>query len=336
MSFALVKYLPDQPTFRFMAWRNWAFPLSIVAMVVSVGLFAFLGLNLGIDFRGGTVIEIRTTDGPADVAGIRTQLNQLQFGDVEVQSFGNETDVLIRIEQQPGGDLAQQAVVDTVRAELGEVGVEYRRFEVVGPRVSGELAVAGVLAVVAALGAILVYIWVRFEWHFAIGAIIATIHDVLLTLGLFAVTGLEFNLSSIAAILTIVGYSLNDTVVVYDRMRENLRRYKRMPLDELIDLSINSMLSRTIMTSVTTLIALGALFIFGGEIIRSFTAAMIWGVVVGTYSSIFVAGPALIYMRLRATSDATAADDDTDEGDGGGKPGRPTVDSDDPNAGAVV
>lgn len=320
MSFALIKLLPAQPKLRFMAYRNWAFPLSIVMMVVSLGVFGALGLNLGIDFRGGTVIEIRTTDGPADVGGIRTQLNQLQFGDVEVQSFGNDTDLLIRIQQQPGGDQAQQAVVERVRAELGDTGIEYRRFEVVGPRVSGELAIAGVIAVLAALTAILVYIWVRFEWQFAIGAIIATVHDVILTLGLFAVTGLEFNLSSIAAILTIVGYSLNDTVVVYDRVRENLRRYKKMPIDDLIDLSVNSMLSRTIMTSVTTLIALGSLFLFGGEIIRSFTAAMIWGVLVGTYSSIFVAGPVLIMLKLRPAASAAAKDDETagaDEGSPG-------------------
>jgi preprotein translocase SecF subunit len=318
MSFALIKYLPAEPKFRFMAHRNWAFPLSIVMMVVSLGVFGALGLNLGIDFRGGTVVEIRTLDGPADVAGIRTQLNQLQFGDVEVQSFGNETDVLIRIEQQPGGDQAQQVVVEQVRAELGNEAIEYRRFEVVGPRVSGELAIAGIVAVVAALGAILVYIWFRFEWQFAIGAIVATVHDVVLTLGLFAVTGLEFNLSSIAAILTIVGYSLNDTVVVYDRVRENLRRFKKMLIDDLLDLSVNSMLARTVMTSVTTLIALGSLFIFGGEIIRSFTAAMIWGVLVGTYSSIFVAGPVLVYLKLRPggnkPADADGKADMSDEG----------------------
>ncbi|MEM6712633.1 MAG: protein translocase subunit SecF [Pseudomonadota bacterium] len=312
MSFALIKFLPAEPKLRFMVYRNWAFPLSIVFMIASLGVFGFLGLNLGIDFRGGTVIEIRTTDGPADTAGIRTQLNQLQFGDVEVQSFGNDTDVLIRIEQQPGGDRAQQAVVERVRAELGETGIEYRRFEVVGPRVSGELAIAGIIAVVAALGAILIYIWVRFEWQFAIGAIIATVHDVVLTLGLFAITGLEFNLSSIAAILTIVGYSLNDTVVVYDRVRENLRRFKKMPIDQLIDMSVNSMLSRTIMTSITTLIALGSLFIFGGEIIRSFTAAMIWGVLVGTYSSIFVAGPVLIFLKLRPSKAISKEDDGAD------------------------
>ena len=322
MSFALIKFLPQEPKLRFMAYRNWAFPFSVVMMVVSLAVFGALGLNLGIDFRGGTVIEIRTLDGPADVAGIRTQLNQLQFGDVEVQSFGNDTDVLIRIEQQPGGDRAQLAVVERVRAELGDQAIEYRRFEVVGPRVSGELAVAGVIAVIAALGAILVYIWVRFEWQFAIGAIIATVHDVILTLGLFAITGLEFNLSSIAAILTIVGYSLNDTVVVYDRVRENLRRYKRMLIDDLLDLSVNSMLSRTIMTSVTTLIALGSLFLFGGEIIRSFTAAMIWGVLVGTYSSIFVAGPVLVFLKLRpakspsSDNDAASGDDGADGPDG--------------------
>jgi preprotein translocase subunit SecF len=314
MPFPLIRLLPDEPKFRFMMYRNWIFPVSIILTLVSIGLFFGVGLNLGIDFRGGTVIEVRTTDGPADVSGIRTQLNQLQFGDVEVQSFGNDTDVLIRIEQQPGGDLAQQAVVDQVRAELGEESIEYRRFEVVGPRVSGELALAGFLAVGAALGAILIYIWVRFEWQFAIGAIIATVHDVVLTVGLFAITGLEFNLSSIAAILTIVGYSLNDTVVVYDRVRENLRRYKRMPLDHLIDLSVNTTLSRTIMTSVTTLIALGALFLFGGEIIRSFTAAMIWGVIIGTYSTTFVGAPVLIYLNLRNTADQMAADaNPTDE-----------------------
>ena len=307
MSLALIRYFPAEPKLRFMAYRNWFFPISIILTIVSIGLFASLGLNLGIDFRGGTVIEIRTTDGPADVAGIRTQLSQLQFGDVEVQAFGNETDVLIRIEQQPGGDLAQQAVVNQVRAELGEEAIEYRRFEVVGPRVSGELATAGVLAVVAALGAILVYIWVRFEWQFAIGAIIATVHDVILTIGLFAITGLEFNLSSIAAILTIVGYSLNDTVVVYDRVRENLRRYKRMPMDHLIDLSVNTTLSRTFMTSITTLIALGALFVFGGEIIRSFTAAMIWGVIIGTYSTTFVGAPVLIFLKLRPVAAETEA-----------------------------
>lgn len=316
MSFALVKLLPDQPNFRFMVYRNWAFPFSIIMMVVSLGLFGALGLNLGIDFRGGTVIEIRTTDGPADIAGIRTQLNQLQFGDVEVQSFGNDTDVLIRIEQQPGGDRAQQAVVERVRAELGETAIEYRRFEVVGPRVSGELAIAGTIAVLAALCAILIYIWVRFEWQFAIGAIIATVHDVILTLGLFAVTGLEFNLSSIAAILTIVGYSLNDTVVVYDRVRENLRRFKKMSIDDLLDMSVNSMLTRTVMTSITTLIALGALFIFGGEIIRSFTAAMIWGVLVGTYSSIFVAGPVLIYLKLRPSSGGASSKETKEEASG--------------------
>ncbi|MCB1507543.1 MAG: protein translocase subunit SecF [Hyphomicrobiaceae bacterium] len=294
-----------------MAHRVVVLPVTALLVVGSLVLFGLNGLNLGIDFRGGTLIEIKTTDGPADIAGLRQSLGALGLGDVEVQEFGAPDDVLIRVEQQPGGDEAQQAVVDRVRAALGEDNVDYRRFEVVGPRVSAELAQAGSIAVGAALLAILVYIWVRFEWQFAIGAIIATVHDVILTIGLFSITQLEFNLSSIAAILTIVGYSLNDTVVVYDRVRENLRRYKKMALADLIDLSINTMLSRTIMTSVTTLIALGALFLFGGEVIRSFTAAMIWGVAVGTFSSIFVAGPTLIYLNLRSSRASTESAEET-------------------------
>jgi len=203
------------------------------------------------------------------------------------------------MQAQGGGENAEQTVITLVRAEL-EGDYDIRRVEVVGPTVSGELAQAGTIAVIASLLAILVYIWFRFEWQFALGAIIATVHDVVLTIGIFVVSGMEFNLSSIAAVLTIVGYSLNDTVVVYDRVRENLRRYKKMSLTSLLDTSINQMLPRTILTSVTTLLALLALFIFGGEVIRSFTFAMIFGVVVGTYSSIFIAAPVLILFKLRA------------------------------------
>jgi preprotein translocase SecF subunit len=303
---ALVRYLPDNPGFGFMKFRKVAFAVWITMMVGSMVLFAFNGLNLGIDFRGGTMIEIRTTDGPADIGGIRETIGTLNLGNIEVQEFGSPQDVLIRVQKQDGGDQAQQVVVDNVRAALGEEGIEYRRFEVVGPRVSGELAVAGTIAVIASLLAILIYIWFRFEWHFAIGAIIATAHDVILTIGLFTVTQLEFNLSSIAAILTIVGYSLNDTVVVYDRVRENLRKYKKMPLPQLLDMSINNTLSRTLMTSVTTLLVLTSLFVLGGEVIRSFTAAMIWGIVIGTFSSIFVAAPILIYLNLRPASKTDA------------------------------
>ncbi|HOV05109.1 MAG TPA: protein translocase subunit SecF [Kaistiaceae bacterium] len=296
-----IRFVPDDTKIRFMWLRSYSFPASAIAGIASLVMFAILGLNYGIDFQGGTLIEIRTLDGPASIADIRAELGQIDLGDVQVQSFGAEDEVLIRVETQEGGDLAQQSVVDRVRLVLGEQ-VEYRRVEVVGPTVSSELAQAGTIGVLVALFAVLVYIWFRFEWQFALGAIIATVHDVVMTIGMFALVHLEFNLSSIAAILTIVGYSLNDTVVVYDRIRENLRRYKKMSLPELLDVSINQTLSRTTLTSFTTLLALFALFTFGGEVIRSFTFAMIWGIFIGTYSSIFIAAPILIYLQLRPSS----------------------------------
>ena len=228
------------------------------------------------------MIEVQAKDGNANVGDIRARLSELNLGDIQAQEFGSPREVLIRVQAQGGGENAEQTVITLVRAEL-EGDYDIRRVEVVGPTVSGELAQAGTIAVIASLMAILVYIWFRFEWQFALGAIIATIHDVVLTIGIFVVSGIEFNLSSIAAVLTIVGYSLNDTVVVYDRVRENLRRYKKMPLPSLLDMSINQMLPRTILTSVTTLLAL-----------------LIFGVVVGTYSSIFIAAPVLILFKLRA------------------------------------
>ena len=208
------------------------------------------------------------------------------------------TDVLIRVEQQPGGDDAQQGVITRVKDALG-TDYEYRRTEVVGPKVSAELIASGTIAVIVAIMAVLVYIWFRFEWQFGIGAVVALVHDVAITIGMFAALQLEFNLSIIAALLTIVGYSLNDTVVVFDRVREELRRYKSMPLPELLDLAINRTLSRTTMTSLTTLLALFALYVFGGEVIRGFTFAMIWGVVIGTYSSVFIAAPLLLYLNVK-------------------------------------
>lgn len=296
----LLRLIPDKTTLQFMQWKNISFTVSIAATIASLALVAVLGLNFGIDFRGGTLIEIQTKDGPADIAQIRTEVGDLGLGDVQIQEFGSPSDVLIRVEQQEGGELAQQAVIEKVRAALGET-VEYRRVEIVGPQVSGELVRNGVIAVIGALLAILVYIWFRFEWQYAIGAVVSTSHDVIMTLGLFALIRFEFNLSSIAAVLTIVGYSLNDTVVVYDRIRENLRRYKRKPINEVIDMSINDMLARTLMTSLTTLLALIALYIFGGEVIRGFAFAMIWGVLIGTYSSIFIASPMLIFLSLRSS-----------------------------------
>ena len=304
--------LPSDTKIPFMRYRMPALIGSIIACILSVGLFAAVGMNYGIDFRGGTMVELRFNEARS-IGEIRQEVGNLGLGDVQIVEFGEPTDVLIRVEEQPGGEEAQQLAVIQLRELYGN-DAEFRRVEVVGPRVSGELAQAGLIAVVVALLAIMIYIWLRFEWHFAIGAVLCTLHDVVLTIGLYSATQLDFNLTSIAAVLTIVGYSLNDTVVVYDRVRENLRRYKRLPMPELIDLSINQMLSRTLMTSVTTLLALIALFIFGGEVIRSFTFAMIWGIVVGTYSSIFIAAPLLITLNLRPGR-VSGGKDDTDDGE---------------------
>ena len=295
------KLVPDETAIKFMGFRRITFALSAFMSVAALVLFMTLNMNLGIDFKGGSIIEVQSRSGTADIADIRSRLSELNLGEVQVQEFGDPSEVLIRVQAQDGGENAQQTVIEKVRGEL-EADYDFRRVEVVGPTVSSELAQAGTIAVLASLVAILFYIWVRFEWQFAVGAIIATLHDVIMTVGFFVITGIEFNLSSIAAILTIVGYSLNDTVVVYDRVRENLRRYKKMSLPQLLNESINQTLSRTTMTSLTTLLALLALFMFGGEVIRSFTAAMIFGVVIGTYSSIFIAAPLLILFKMRASA----------------------------------
>ncbi|WP_417670450.1 protein translocase subunit SecF [Roseibium sp.] len=311
---ALLRLVPDDTKFRFMWLRKVSFPLSIVLAIASITLFVTVGLNYGIDFKGGTVIEMKT-DGPADIGGIRSELGALNLGDVQVQEFGAPDEVLVRIEEQPGGELAQQAVIGKVRAAFEDNNVDFRRVEVVGPRVSGELARAGAIAVAASLIAILFYIWFRFEWQFAVGAILTTANDVIVTIGLFVILQLDFSLSSIAAVLTIIGYSLNDTVVVYDRIRENLRRYKKMTLTDVLDRSINETLSRTTLTSVTTLLALFSLWMFGGEVIRSFTLAMIFGIVIGTYSSIFLAAPFLILFNLRRDGKSSGGDEaDAEEG----------------------
>ncbi|MDN2564806.1 protein translocase subunit SecDF [Aquibium sp. A9E412] len=306
---APLRLVPQDTAIRFMWLRRFAFTLSAAASIATLALFVTVDMNYGIDFKGGSLIEVKAVEGDADLADIRGRLSGLNLGDVQVQEFGDPSEVLIRVQAQGGGENAEQSVIAKVRGEL-EADYEFRRVEVVGPTVSGELARAGTIAVLVSLFAILVYIWLRFEWQFAIGAILATMHDVIMTIGFFVITGIEFNLSSIAAILTIVGYSLNDTVVVYDRVRENLRRYKKMPLPQLLDMSMNQMLSRTMMTSVTTLLALLALFVFGGEVIRSFTAAMIFGVVIGTYSSVFIAAPLLILFRMRASQMSREGEDE--------------------------
>ncbi len=302
----LLRLVPDDTRVPFMRMARIGFPVSIVLMAASIVLAFTFGLNLGIDFKGGTLIEVQSTAPVADLGEIRSTLQGLDLGDVEVQGFGAPNDVLIRIATQPGGDEAQQVAVQRAQQALGSDDYDYRRVEVVGPRVSGELAWTGAISVIVTMIGVLLYIWFRFEWQFGIGAIATLVHDVALTIGFFAITQLDFNLSSIAAILTILGYSLNDTVVVFDRIREVLRRYKQMPAAEIIDMATNQTLARTLMTSVTTLIALSALFFFGGAVIRSFTAAMIFGVFVGTYSSVFIGGPILIYFRIRRGTEAPA------------------------------
>jgi preprotein translocase subunit SecF len=299
----LLRIIPDNTKFGFMNFRNISFPVSALLSVVSVVVFLWIGLNFGIDFTGGTLIEMKATSGHADIAKVRSTTAALNLGDVEVQEFGNQGEVSLRFGLQPGGDKGQQAVVEHVRS-IFSADYEFRRVEVVGPRVSGELVQSGILGIVLSVLAVLIYLWFRFEWQFAVGAVIATLHDLVLTIGFFAITQIEFNMTSIAAILTIVGYSLNDTVVVFDRIRELLRKYKRMPIAELLDLSINTTLSRTVMTSVTTSLALLALVLFGGSVIKSFSYAMIFGVVIGTYSSIFIAAPVLIYLGARIAAEA--------------------------------
>jgi preprotein translocase subunit SecF len=293
-----LRIVPDNTNFHFMDFRRISFPLSAVFTIIAITLYFTHGLNFGIDFKGGTLLEIQTRTGPADIAALRAQLNTLNLGDVQLQQFGGPSDVLIRIAEQPGGDTAQQAAVQKVRQLFGE-SVDYRRVEVVGPRVSGELLAYGVVGLMLAIVGILIYLWFRFEWQFALGAMIANIHDIVLTIGFMSIAQIEFDLTSIAALLTILGYSLNDTVVIYDRIREILRRYKKMPMTDVLNTSINSTLSRSIITHVTVTLALLALLLFGGKAIHSFAATMTFGVVlVGTYTSIFIAAPILIYLGV--------------------------------------
>ena len=291
-----IHLVPPDTKIRFLEIRKAAFALSLLLVIASVGVFFARGLNFGIDFQGGTLIEVRT-DGPADLADMRAKLTRLPLGEVNLQEFGEPNEVLIRIQRQQGDEKQQIKAIKLVKETLGS-DIEYRRTEFVGPKVGSELKTAGTWAVVLAMAGILLYVWFRFEWQFGVGAVLALAHDVISTIGIFAALQLEFNLSTLAAILTIAGYSINDTVVVYDRVRENLRKYKREDLASLLNRSINDTLSRTVMTSLTTLLALLALYIFGGAVIRGFSFAMIWGIVVGTYSSIFIAAPLLLYLNL--------------------------------------
>jgi preprotein translocase subunit SecF len=308
-----LQIIPANTRIDFVGKRKLAFLFSFLLVLGSLVSFAVQGLNFGIDFSGGTLIEIKTT-GSANIAALRDSIGALGLGEVQVQAFGEPDDVLIRIQRQEGSEAEQIQATERVKQTLGDTVAEYRRIEFVGPTVGDELIESAIWAIALALGAILVYVWFRFEWQFGIGAVVALTHDVIATIGLFAVTQLEFNLATVAALLTIAGYSINDTVVIYDRVREELRRYKKLGLPELLNIAVNGTLSRTFMTSFTTLLALFALVALGGPIIRDFSLAMIWGIVVGTYSSVFIAVPILLLLNFNRDTlagkdaDATATD----------------------------
>ncbi len=292
-----IRFVPRNARLPIIRSRLGAFLLSAVMVIGSLIAVATVGLNFGIDFKGGILVEVRTP-GPANISEMRSTLSGLGLGEVSLQEFGSERDVLIRIQRQDGDEAAQIKATEVVRQALGD-GVEYRRTEFVGPTVGQELIESGALAIGLALLSILVYVWFRFEWQFGLGAVVALAHDIIATIGLFALIQHEFNLATVAAVLTIAGYSINDTVVIYDRVRENLRKYRKMPLAELLELSVNETLSRTALTSGTTLLALLAIYFFGGAVLADFALALIWGIVVGTYSSVFIAVPLLLYTGLR-------------------------------------
>lgn len=289
-----LRLVPDDTHFRFMHWRKVAFGLTLLVSLSSLAALALTGLNLGLDFVGGILVEARS-GAPVDLAALRSRLADLQLGDIALQTFGGGNDVLIRVQEQPGGNAAQEQAIGSIKSLL-QPGYEIRRTEFIGPQVSHDLLRNSVLAALLSVLLIGIYVWFRFEWQFGLSAVITTFHDVVATVGLFALFHLEFNLTVVAALLTIAGYSINDTVVVFDRIRENLRKYKSMSLMELIDLSVNQTLSRTLMTSGTTLLAVIALLFYGGPVLRNFSIALVWGILVGTYSSIFVASALLLHL----------------------------------------
>ena len=311
----MIRLVPDDTKINFMKSRMIALIFSVILMAGSLALFWSEGLNLGIDFKGGSSIEIGASH-PIDVALVRSTLSGLNLGEIKVQEHGTPESAMIRIERQPGSEGVQAEAVSAVLAALKEVMPEVippRSTSSIGPTVSGELAVDGTKAIIFAVIAVMIYIWLRFEWQFGLGAVLALTHDVILTIGFFAITRLEFNLSIIAALLTIVGYSLNDTVVVYDRVRENIRKFSKRDVEDVINLSLNQTLSRTITTSLTTLLALFSLYFIGGQAVSGFTAAMIWGVVVGTYSSVFIASPMLLFFKVKSSHLIQGEDDSSKE-----------------------
>ena len=301
----MLRLISDNTSIKFIKLKLISFSFSAILSIAAIFAVVFIGLNFGIDFKGGILLEVRTSSN-IGIADIRNKITDLNIGEVSIQEFGVDSDYLIRVERQEGTDNAQQIAVEAIKSSLDKAftkDIEYRRLEYVGPTVSKDLVYDGVMAIIFAIIAMLAYIWFRFELPFALGAIVALLHDIVLTLGLFAILGLEFNLATVAAILLIIGYSMNDTVVIYDRIRENLRKFKKMDLNELLDKSINETLSRTINTTFTTMLALGALYLFGGQIIADFAFAMLWGIIVGTYSSIFIASTILVYVNVRRTKE---------------------------------
>ena len=301
----MLRLISDNTTIKFIRLKTFSFSFSAALSVLAILSVVFIGLNFGIDFKGGILLEVRTANN-ISISDIRKEVSNLNIGEVSIQEFGAKSDYLIRVERQKGSDNAQQIAVEALKGVLNSAfadGIEYRRLEYVGPTVSKDLISDGVMAIFFAIVAMLAYIWFRFELPFAIGAIVALLHDIILTLGVFSILGLEFNLSTVAAILLIIGYSMNDTVVVYDRIRENLRKFKKMELKSLLDKSINETLTRTINTTITTMLALGALYLIGGQIISDFAFAMLWGIIVGTYSSIFIASTILVYLNIRRTKE---------------------------------
>jgi preprotein translocase SecF subunit len=296
--FKPIEFVPHGTKFSFVSHYRLALAETAVLALLTVVLLSTLGLNLGVDFRGGTMIEVRTTEGAADVGSMRTKLGALNLGGLQIQQFGATNEVLIRIEEQPGGDKAQQEAVAKVQRALGDK-IELRRVEVVGATVSSELITSAITALVLATLGIFAYLWFRFEWQFSVSAIVALLHDMAMVLCLFSILQLEVDLTIVAALLTLIGYAVNDTVVTFDRVRENLRKYKRMPLDQLIDLSVNETLSRTAMTAGAVLITLVSLFVLAGPVIRGFTLAMLFGGVVSSYTSMFVAAPLLYVIGVK-------------------------------------
>lgn len=293
------------PNYDFIRLRFFAFAITAVLVLGSVGSIVFKGFNYGIDFAGGILVEVHTAE-KADLGKMRHIVEGLGLGEVSLQEFGTVgQDVMIRVPSQAGDEKAQMAALAKVKESLGP-GYDYRRVEIVGPKVGDELKRDGALAVALAVLAIAAYVWFRFEWQFGVGALIAIFHDVVTTFGLYSITGMEFNLTAVAAILTIAGYSINDTVVMYDRVRENMRKYKTMPLYDLLNLSVNQTLARTILTVATVFITVVSLLTVGGDVLRTFSIAMLWGLVVGTFSSVYVGMPILIYFNLRTTDEAEA------------------------------